>query len=78
MKLWKTAAKLPLPSAIEGDIKGSFDHIDHHALMNPLRRRVRDGKLNRLMVVFLKVMSEAQLLRADSVISPRVRFYPPC
>jgi len=30
MKRWKTAEKLPFPWAIEGDIKGCFDHIDHH------------------------------------------------
>jgi hypothetical protein len=45
-----------------------FDHIDHHALMNRVRRRVSDGKLNRLIVAFLKagVMSEAQFTRSDS------------
>jgi group II intron reverse transcriptase/maturase len=68
MKRWKTAAKLPFPWAIEGDIKGCFDHIDHHALMNRVRRRIGDGKLNRLIVAFLKsgVMSEAGFMRSDS------------
>jgi len=68
MKRWKTAEKLPFPWAIEGDIKGCFDHIDHHALMNRVRHHVSDGKLNRLIVAFLKagVMSEAQFTRSDS------------
>lgn len=59
---------LPFQWAIEGDIKGCFDHIDHHALMERVRRRVGDGKLNRLIVAFLKagVLSEAQFLRTDS------------
>jgi group II intron reverse transcriptase/maturase len=59
---------LPYTWAIEGDIKGCFDHIDHHALMERVRRRSRDGKLNRLIVAFLKsgVLSEAQFSRTDS------------
>jgi len=40
--------------AIEGDIKGCFDNIDHHALMNRLRRRSGDLKVNRLITAFLK------------------------
>lgn len=43
---WKTAAQLPYQWAIEGDIKACFDHIDHHRLMERVRRRVGDGKLN--------------------------------
>ena len=68
MKRWKKAEKLPFQWAIEGDIKGCFDHIDHHALMERVRRRVGDGKLNRLIVAFLKagVLSEAQFIRTDS------------
>jgi retron-type reverse transcriptase len=31
----------PYQWAIEGDIKGCFDHIDHHALMERFRNRVR-------------------------------------
>ena len=63
-----TAERPPYQWAIEGDIKGCFDHIDHHALMERVRRRVGDGKLNRLIVAFLKagVMSDAQFLRTDS------------
>lgn len=46
----------------------SFDNISHHGLMNRVRRRIGDGKLNRLVVAFLKagVMSEQQeTARAD-------------
>jgi group II intron reverse transcriptase/maturase len=68
MKRWGTAERPPYQWAIEGDIKGCFDNIDHHGLMERVRRRVSDGKLNRLIVAFLKsgVMSEAQFLRTDS------------
>ena len=34
---------LPFQWAIEGDIKGCFDHIGHHALMERVGRRVGDG-----------------------------------
>lgn len=65
---WKKAEQLPYQWAIEGDIKACFDHIDHHALMERVRRRVGDGKLNRLIVAFLKagVLSESQYVRSDS------------
>ena len=68
MTRWKKAEELPFEWAIEGDIKGCFDHIDHHASMERVRRRVGDGKLNRLIVAFLKagVLSEAQFTRIDS------------
>jgi hypothetical protein len=71
-KRWGTAERPPYQWAIEGDIKGCFDHIDHHALMERVRRRVGDGKLNRLIVAFLKagVMSDAQFLRTDSGTPP--------
>ena len=54
--------------AIEGDIKGCFDHIDHHGLMNRLRRRVRDPKVNRLIVAFLRagVLTEGMLSTTDT------------
>jgi group II intron reverse transcriptase/maturase len=60
--------RLPYQWAIEGDIKGCFDNIDHHALMVRVRRRIGDGKLNRLVLAFLKagVLSEEQFLRTDS------------
>jgi RNA-directed DNA polymerase len=67
-KRWGTTERPPYQWAIEGDIKGCFDNIDHHGLMERVRRRVSDGKLNRLVVAFLKagVMSDAQYLRTDS------------
>ena len=39
---------------IEGDIKGCFDNIDHHVLMERVRRRIRDRKVLRLILAFLK------------------------
>ena len=68
MKRWKTAETPPFQWAIEGDIKGCFDHIEHHPLMVRVRRRIGDGKLNRLVLAFLKagVLSEAQFIRSDS------------
>ena len=61
----KSEPRLPYQWAIEGDIKGCFDNISHHGLMNRVRRRIGDGKVNRLIVAFLKsgVMSEKQFLR---------------
>jgi group II intron reverse transcriptase/maturase len=60
--------RLPYQWVVEGDIKGCFDDIDHHGLMNRVRRRVRDPKVNRLTVAFLKagVLSEGQFLRSDA------------
>jgi RNA-directed DNA polymerase len=54
--------------AVEGDIKGCFDNIDHHALMQRLRRRIGDGKVCRLIGAFLRagVMSESQFTRSDA------------
>lgn len=39
---------------IEGDIKGFFDNIDHHILVNLIRKRVEDEKFIRLIWKFLK------------------------
>jgi group II intron reverse transcriptase/maturase len=60
--------RLPYQWAIEGDIKGCFDNIDHHGLMVRVRRRVGDPKVNRLVVAFLKagVLSEEQFLRSPA------------
>ena len=67
-KRWNIAERLPFQWAIEGDIKGCFDHIGHHALMQRVRRRVSDGKLNRLIVAFLKagILEDARFTRTDS------------
>lgn len=63
-----TEIRLPYQWAIEGDIKGCFDNIDHHGLMERVRRRVGDTKVNRLIVAFLKagVMAEEQFLRSST------------
>ena len=39
---------------IEGDIKGCFDNIDHHRLMERVRRRITDRKVLRLVLAFLR------------------------
>ncbi|MCA8927031.1 MAG: group II intron reverse transcriptase/maturase [Alphaproteobacteria bacterium] len=39
---------------IEGDIKGCFDTIDHHLLMEAVKRRIRDQKVLLLIRSFLK------------------------
>src|SRR5229473_2782839 len=39
---------------IEGDIKGCFDNIDHHILMNTLRENIRDNRFLRLIEGALK------------------------
>ncbi len=39
---------------IEGDIKGFFDNIDHHILIETLRERISDGRFLRLIWKFLK------------------------
>ena len=44
----------PYQWIIEGDIEGCFDNIDHHLLLNRVRRAVADRKVNRLIVGFLK------------------------
>jgi len=63
-----TERRLPYQWAIEGDIKSCFDEISHHGLMERIRRRIGDGKLNRLILAFLKagIMSEERFLRSDS------------
>lgn len=60
--------RLPYQWAIEGDIKGCFDNIGHHGLMQRIRRRIGDGKVNRLVLAFLKagVLSEDQFLRTET------------
>lgn len=39
---------------VEGDIKGCFDNIDHHILVNILRRRIQDEHFINLIWKFLK------------------------
>ena len=58
----------PCPWVIEGDVKGCFDHIDHHQVIGRIRRRSADGKVNRLLLLFLKagVLAEDQFIRTDA------------
>lgn len=48
---------------IEGDIKGCFDNIDHHILMERVRLRIGDKRVLRLILAFLKagIMAEGSL-----------------
>ncbi|MGG1152323.1 reverse transcriptase/maturase family protein [Bacillus wiedmannii] len=39
---------------VEGDIKGFFDNIDHHILIQLLRKRIKDEKFIQLIWKFLK------------------------
>jgi len=58
---------MPYNWVIEGDIKGCFDNINHHHLMNRIRARVADHRVIRLVGQFLKagVLAEDQFLRTD-------------
>lgn len=58
----------PYQWVVEGDIKGCFDHIDHHRLMNRVRQHCADRRVNRLLMQFLKAgaLSEEQFLRTDA------------
>jgi retron-type reverse transcriptase len=49
---------------IEADIKGCFDNIDHHLLMEQLRKRTADRKVLRLILAFLRagVMTEGGIV----------------
>ena len=57
--------RAPYPWIIEGDIKGCFDNIDHHKLMQRIRARIGDIKVTRLLGQFLK----AGVL-ADGIVLP--------
>jgi len=50
---------------IEGDIKGCCDAVDHHVLMERVRRRIGDRKVLRLVLAFLKagIMIEGAVRR---------------
>lgn len=60
--------RLPYAWVIEGDVKGCFDNINHHLLLNRLRARVADRKTVRLVKQFLKagVLSEDSFLRTEA------------
>jgi group II intron reverse transcriptase/maturase len=59
---------MPYPWVIEGDIKGCFDHINHHYLMERIRKRIADQRVIRLIGQFLKagVLAEDQFLRTEA------------
>lgn len=59
---------MPYPWVIEGDIKGCFDNINHHYLMERLRKRVADQRVVRLIGQFLKagVLAEDQFFRTQA------------
>ena len=44
----------PYQWVIEGDIKGCFDHIDHHLLMERIRACIGDRKVTKLVRQFLR------------------------
>lgn len=58
----------PYRWVIEGDVKACFDHIDHHVLMNRVRRVISDRKVTRLIAAFLKAgfLEEENFFRTDS------------
>jgi len=60
--------RLPYQWVVEGDIKGCFDNIGHHGLMDRVRRRVADPKVNRLIVAFLKagILADGTFVRSDA------------
>lgn len=60
--------RLPYSWVIEGDIKGCFDNISHHLLLERIRARVADRKMVRLIKQFLKagILSERQFLRTEA------------
>jgi RNA-directed DNA polymerase len=64
----RTERRAPYQWAVEGDIKACFDHLNHHALMERVRRRVDDAKVNRVIVAFLKsgILSEGQFIRSEA------------
>lgn len=58
----------PYQWVIEGDIKGCFDNIDHHSVMQRVRRRIGDVKVCRLVRAFLKagVLANDAFLRSEA------------
>lgn len=59
----KVTGPSPYTDVIEGDIRACFDEVDHHVLMERVRRRIRDKRVLRLVREFLRagVMSEGTL-----------------
>ena len=42
-------SRMPYPWVIEGDIKGCFDNINHHYLLERVRKRIADRRVTRLV-----------------------------
>jgi RNA-directed DNA polymerase len=57
------AGQTQVTYVIEGDIKACFDNVDHHLLMEEIRKRIGDKKVLRLIHSFLKagVMAEGEI-----------------
>jgi RNA-directed DNA polymerase len=66
----KDSRRLQMPYSwiIEGDIKGCFDNINHHHLMDRLRKRIADRRVTGLIGQFLKagVLAENRFLRSEA------------
>jgi RNA-directed DNA polymerase len=58
----------PCPWVIEGDIKGCFDNLSQHQILERIRRRCADRKVLRLIRAFLKagILAEDQFIRTDA------------
>jgi len=58
----------PCQWVIEGDVKSCFDSLSQHQIMERIRRRSADRKVNRLIRQFLKagVLDEEQFIRTDA------------
>jgi group II intron reverse transcriptase/maturase len=58
----------PYPWVIEGDIKGCFDNLSQHQILERIRRRCADRKVIKLIRAFLKagVLAEDQFIRTDA------------
>jgi len=67
-KITGKRSKPPYDWVIEGDIQSCFDQIDHHALMQRVRKGIADRKVNRLITAFLQagVMEELQLVKTHA------------
>ena len=70
--LWFTQESRKLFWIIEGDISSYFDTIDHGRLMGLLRRRIKDGKLLKLIWKFLRAgVMERKLFKDTRLGTPQ-------
>ena len=65
----------PYAWVIEGDIKGCFDHLSHHLLMQRLRPRIGDRKATQLICKFLKASFVSGANITASVPEPNSSFH---